>query len=69
MYLPGSFLSSLKGLEGFDKEAFEKVHASGEQVTSIRINPLKPSAPIPNSQFPIPWCKYGYYLKTRPSCT
>ncbi len=29
MQLPGSLLSSLKGFEGFDKEAFEKVHASG----------------------------------------
>ncbi|MDP9229107.1 MAG: RsmB/NOP family class I SAM-dependent RNA methyltransferase [Bacteroidota bacterium] len=39
--LPESFLNSLKGIEGFNKEAFEKVHASGKQVTSIRINPLK----------------------------
>ena len=69
MQLPGSLLSSLEGLEGFDKEAFEKVHASGEQVTSIRINPLKLSGSILHSQFSIPWCKYGYYLETRPSFT
>lgn len=41
MQLPEEFLDSLKGLRGFNKEAFEKVHSSGEQVTSIRINPRK----------------------------
>ncbi|MBO9683862.1 MAG: RNA methyltransferase [Flavisolibacter sp.] len=41
--LPEKFLESLKGIEGFDKEAFIKVHESGEQVTSIRVNPAKTS--------------------------
>jgi len=41
MQLPEKLLASLEGIEGFDKEAFERVHESGEQVTSIRINPLK----------------------------
>lgn len=41
MTLPEKLLTSLKGIEGFDKEAFERVHQSGEQVTSIRINPFK----------------------------
>ena len=68
-------LDSLEGLEGFDKEAFEKVHASGEQITSIRINPFKISESM---QVPslggdlgeaVPWTKYGYYLKSRPSFT
>jgi 16S rRNA C967 or C1407 C5-methylase (RsmB/RsmF family)/NOL1/NOP2/fmu family ribosome biogenesis protein len=39
--LPEKFLESLDGILGFDKEAFIKVHESGEQVTSIRINPAK----------------------------
>ena len=41
MHLPIEFLNSLEGIKGFSKEAFVKVHESGEQVTSIRINPFK----------------------------
>ena len=43
MQLPQKLLESLRGVKGFDKEAFERVHHTGEQVTSIRINPLKSS--------------------------
>jgi 16S rRNA C967 or C1407 C5-methylase (RsmB/RsmF family) len=39
--LPGKFLESLQGIEGFDKDAFVKVHESDVQVTSIRVNPWK----------------------------
>lgn len=39
--LPASLLASLTNIKGFNKEAFEAVHASGQQVTSIRLNPLK----------------------------
>jgi 16S rRNA C967 or C1407 C5-methylase (RsmB/RsmF family)/NOL1/NOP2/fmu family ribosome biogenesis protein len=39
--LPAALLSSLEGLAGFDREAFEMVHAGGPQVTSIRVNPAK----------------------------
>lgn len=62
----------MEGIEGFDKEAFEKVHASGEQITSIRINPFKNSeAQIPPSGVggAVPWTEYGYYLAERPSFT
>lgn len=75
MQLPVAFLHSLTGIKGFDQEAFEKVHASGEQITSIRINPFK----LPtSSQTPsfggdlgevVPWTEFGYYLKKRPSFT
>ncbi len=41
--LPEIFLESLEGIEGFNKDAFIKVHEAGEQVTSIRINPAKTS--------------------------
>jgi len=75
MHLPEKLLESLKGIEGFDKEAFESVHESGEQVTSVRMNPLK-LAPG-NLQMPlsdlihhsVPWSQYGYYLSRRPSFT
>ena len=41
MNLPISLTNSLLNVKGFDKEAFEKVHFSGEQITSIRLNPAK----------------------------
>ena len=47
------------------------MHASGEQITSIRVNPFKFS--INNGKFSIenkiPWSEYGYYLQQRPSFT
>ena len=43
MDLPKQLIDSLVNVQGFDKAAFEAVHASGEQVTSIRLNPFKPS--------------------------
>jgi NOL1/NOP2/sun family putative RNA methylase len=71
LQLPQQLLQSLESIKGFDKKAFEEVHRSGEQVTSIRINPSKFS--IENSQLPIenkiPWCEHGYYLTQRPSFT
>lgn len=78
--LPASLLASLTNVKGFDKEAFEAVHASGQQVTSIRVNPLKAlsvnsetaiinQSAIANTQSAIPWCPFGYYLPERPSFT
>ncbi|MFI5132195.1 MAG: RsmF rRNA methyltransferase first C-terminal domain-containing protein [Chitinophagales bacterium] len=82
MQLPEKLMRSLEGIKGFDKNAFEKVHASGEQITSIRINPLKSSAMRRESSVAdsshdsrltsderIPWTKHGYYLNQRPSFT
>jgi len=82
MQLPEKLLRSLEGIEGFDKEAFEKVHQSGEQVTSIRINPLKLSNVRHETSMKdfthdsrltvhdrVPWSQYGYYLDQRPSFT
>ena len=70
--LPVSLLDALEGTQGFDRNAFEKVHQSGEQVTSIRINPRKAARQFPN--FPIglskiTWADNGYYLAERPSFT
>ena len=71
MQLPQPFIQSIEGLPGFDKEAFEQVHQSGEQVTSIRVNPLK-KFETRNAKFemsPVPWTQYGFYLSQRPSFT
>ncbi|HSZ84611.1 MAG TPA: hypothetical protein VK787_01200 [Puia sp.] len=69
--LPHKLIESLEKIKGFDKEAFEKVHASVEQITSIRFNPSKLS--IINYQLsidsPVPWSSQGYYLNKRPSFT
>src|SRR5690348_10189401 len=71
MHLPSAFIQSLKDVPGFEKENFMQVHESGEQVTSIRINPLKlkiedSGLPIKNA---VPWSSYGYYLSERPIFT
>jgi 16S rRNA C967 or C1407 C5-methylase (RsmB/RsmF family)/NOL1/NOP2/fmu family ribosome biogenesis protein len=77
--LPGKFLQSLEGVTGFNKDAFIKVHESGEQVTSIRLNPAKTvyadHSPFtthhspPTNAAPVPWSQYGFYLQQRPSFT
>jgi 16S rRNA C967 or C1407 C5-methylase (RsmB/RsmF family)/NOL1/NOP2/fmu family ribosome biogenesis protein len=79
MQLPQKLLESLEGIEGFDKEAFERVHQSGEQVTSIRINPAKWSVvsgewlvgDTHDSRLTthVLWSQYGYYITQRPSFT
>src|SRR5205809_2761586 len=72
MNLPACLMNSLANVEGFDKEAFEKLHASAEQVTSIRINPNKTfntQHSTFNIQNKIPWTEWGYYLSERPSFT
>ncbi len=71
MQLPPELLQSLAGIKGFDKENFMQVHQSGEQVTSIRVNPARQGVQltIDNAQLTIPWCRNGYYLAERPSFT
>ncbi len=68
--LPASFIQSLEGLCGFDKEAFVAVHESGEQITSLRLNEYKgfdpTKHPFLQSLSPVPWCTNGYYLHERP---
>lgn len=82
MTIPQELLKSLNDIEGFDQKAFQEVHASGEQITSIRINPMKWSilngeglgtSSIHHSPFtihsPVPGSSFGYYLIQRPSFT
>lgn len=68
MQLPLSLLQSIKHTKGFDKAAFEEVHTSGEQVTSVRKNPLKQSDLFSSGEN-IPWSSNGIYLNERPSFT
>ena len=72
MNLPAHFITSIRHTKGFDQPAFEQVHASGQQITSIRLNPLKPVRDNPaflRLCSPIPWTEHGYYLAERPSFT
>jgi 16S rRNA C967 or C1407 C5-methylase (RsmB/RsmF family)/NOL1/NOP2/fmu family ribosome biogenesis protein len=43
MQLPSELLQSIEHAKGFEKTAFEEVHGRGEQVVSVRLNPLKKS--------------------------
>jgi 16S rRNA C967 or C1407 C5-methylase (RsmB/RsmF family)/NOL1/NOP2/fmu family ribosome biogenesis protein len=80
--LPIELLRSLEGVNGFDREAFINIHESGDQVTSVRINPFKLSNVRRQtseglmfdvsrlmSHEKIPWTDNGYYLASRPSFT
>ncbi|MEI6948829.1 hypothetical protein V9K67_16705 [Paraflavisolibacter sp. H34] len=82
MSLPEELLNSLEQVPGFDRNAFEAVHAGGSQETSIRVNPLKVAqegggwdAAAFFEQAPgtvltkIPWSDTGFYLSGRPSFT
>jgi 16S rRNA C967 or C1407 C5-methylase (RsmB/RsmF family)/NOL1/NOP2/fmu family ribosome biogenesis protein len=69
--LPHQLIENLQNVKGFDETAFKAVHASGEQVTSVRLNPDKMvdvEWSMVNEEN-VPWCKYGKYLKERPSFT
>jgi NOL1/NOP2/sun family putative RNA methylase len=39
--LPTELIQSLRNIESFNEEAFKKVHQSGGQITSVRLNPKK----------------------------
>ncbi len=79
MNLPTQLLEQLAFTKGFNRQAFEAVHHSPQQVTSVRINPGKLktqlNSPIGEPASPavleekIPWTEYGYYLDRRPSFT
>ena len=70
MLVPQALIESLKGVPGFNETSFCNVHASGEQVTSIRFHPQKKSLIAePWEGETIPWCPDGLYLSERPSFT
>ncbi|HKG70173.1 MAG TPA: hypothetical protein VKA92_14970 [Segetibacter sp.] len=69
--LPKSFIDSLVNVQGFNKDAFVSTHENVQEVTSIRVNPLKPSPAINDLPLrgDVPWCSEGSYLSQRPSFT
>ncbi len=73
--IPDPLLDSLEDIKGYNRPAFEEIHASGRQVTSIRLNPAKPLTQFPHAYMSslrstaIPWTRYGHYLSERPSFT
>lgn len=69
--LPDLLLQSLKDVEGFNETDFVAIHESGEQITSIRINPAKVFNAVDhfNDTEKVPWSTNGYYLNERPSFT
>ena len=70
--IPETLLESLEGVQGFNRESFERTHDEGTQVTSIRINPLKKLAtegPLQLFEAQVPWSHNGVYLSKRPSFT
>jgi len=79
MNLPTSLMNSMDDLPGFDRESFIRIHESGVQVTSIRLNPRKhkinPQSAISQSAISqsaienIPWSSFGFYLSERPVFT
>lgn len=70
--LPITFVESLRGVPGFDEQAFIDIHENGQTLTSIRVNPAKATAeklshlPL---QHAVPWCANGFQLAERPSFT
>ena len=75
--LPHQLIQSLEGIKGFNRKAFEEVHVSGEQVTSVRFNPQKQtlidledrSTVDGRRSTAVPWCPNAFYLPERPSFT
>lgn len=66
--LPSAFIRSLIEQYHIEEKEFLSSHESGEQLTSVRLNNLKPSAAFINENV-IPWCSQGRYLNERPSFT
>lgn len=69
--LPTAFLQSISHATGFNKEAFIQTHADAQPLTSIRLNPAKPTEAIQDVPVEsiVPWCEQGRYLTHRPSFT
>jgi 16S rRNA C967 or C1407 C5-methylase (RsmB/RsmF family)/NOL1/NOP2/fmu family ribosome biogenesis protein len=66
--LPSAFIRSLIENYNIEGEEFIKSHESGEQLTSVRLNPFKP-ANLFQDQKPVSWCSIGRYLDERPAFT
>lgn len=67
MLLPAELIASLRGLPGFDEQAFLMVHGEGKAPVSVRVNPAKGAKAPGLALRPVPWCPSGWYLSSRPS--
>lgn len=72
MSLSQQILAALADAPGFEESGFCKVHETGEQVVSVRLNPVKYR---PNGALGfhlgerVPWSSNGFYLSERPIFT
>ncbi|QNL50537.1 RNA methyltransferase [Olivibacter sp. SDN3] len=67
-FLPHKLVADLQREFHINAEQFIQEHETGEQITSVRINPAKQSGAF-NNLSNVPWCKEGYYLNARPVFT
>lgn len=70
--MPIALLDSLEHVKGFSRKSFENVHNNPVQVTSVRLNPLKPfyiEDSVLSIRQNVPWCVNGRYLNKRPFFT
>lgn len=68
MPLPQAFIDDIKPiLPASEWNDFVEALTQGQQPTSVRLNPNKPSPEIQG--VPVGWCKEGMYLPTRPQFT
>src|SRR5690606_4280290 len=68
-FLPNSLIQRLGVNPTFDKDAFIAAHEDGNQITSIRLNPFKPTELDFYLSEQVQWCDRGYYLANRPQFT
>ncbi len=66
--IPQALLSSLESVEGFDCDAFVKIHSEEHKITSVRKNPFKPNSLFEGDK-KVSWASTGYYLNERPYFT
>lgn len=68
---PSGFIASLRGLSGFDEDAFIEAHHRENAPVSVRLNPGKNwnSRNKFHQLEAVPWCTDAFYLPERPSFT
>lgn len=76
--IPKQLIDSLQNVTGFNEAEFIETHLQPKEITSIRINTQKISTldieELSNNynlniSHKVPWCKEGFYLKSRPKFT
>ncbi|MCS6934938.1 MAG: RNA methyltransferase [Chitinophagales bacterium] len=67
MQFPSDFIALLQNIRGIDAGALLQA-LQKEPPVSVRINPAKPPTHL-LFQEQVPWCRFGYYLDTRPVFT